>query len=67
MISTSTLRFWDNHLFDKRKQNYDLILRLEKSETNELVETAKINVKSYYTIVTQNKNLSKLIYELITY
>ena len=67
MISTSTLRFWDNHLFDKRKQNYDLILRLEKSETNELVETAKINVNSYYTIVTQNKNLSKLIYELITY
>ena len=66
LISTSNLKNWDNHLIEKRKQNYDLNLKLEKIETNELVETAKINVNSYYTIITQNKNSSKLIYDLIT-
>jgi hypothetical protein len=66
LISTSNFKGFDNHLIEKRKQNYDLNLKLEKSETNELVETAKINVNSYYTIITQNKNSSKLIYDLIT-
>ncbi len=66
LISISNIKSWDNHLFDKRKQNYNLNLKLEKSETNELVKTGKINVNSYYTIATQNKNSSKLIYDLIT-
>ena len=65
LISTSNQKGLGSYSIEKRKQIYDLDLKLEKSATTELVGTAKINVKSYYTIITQNKNSSKLIYELI--
>ncbi len=65
LISISNFKNWDNHLIDKRKQNYDLNSKLERSETNELVKTARINVNSFHTIITQNKNSRKLICDLI--
>jgi hypothetical protein len=65
-ISTSKIKGWDIDLGQKRKQNYDLILTLRKNDSENIIGSAIINVNSYYTIATQNKNLSKLIYELIT-
>ena len=66
MISTSSFKNWDSHLIQKRKQNYNLNIVIKKSDNDELVETAIINVNSYYTIATQNNNSSLLIYDIIT-
>tara|TARA_R110002126_G_scaffold290263_1_gene446854 strand:- start:3102 stop:3629 length:528 start_codon:yes stop_codon:yes gene_type:complete len=65
-ISTSNMNSWDNHLIEKRKQNYDLNLIFEKISTKENTGKITLNINSYYTIITQNKNSSKLICELIT-
>ena len=66
LISLSEFNGWDNHLIEKRKQNYKLNITINSNESNETIESAKINVNSYYTIATQNKNSSELIFELIT-
>jgi len=66
LIKQSDINSWDNHKIDKRKQNYNLILELKKRDNNQIIETAILNVNSYYTIATQNRNSSKFIYELIT-
>ena len=63
-ISVDNFKGWDNHLHEKRKQNYDLVFTLEKNESDLTQGVATINVNSYWTIVTQNRNTSKLIYEL---
>ncbi|WNW02743.1 hypothetical protein RRF68_04860 [Tenacibaculum sp. HL-MS23] len=65
-VSTSNMNSWDNHLIEKRKQNYNLNLLFEKIKTKEKTETIKLNINSYYTIITQNKNSGKLICKLIT-
>ena len=65
-VSTSNMKSWDKELIKRRKQNYDLDLIFEKAETKENVGKLKLNINSYYTIATQNKNSSKLICKLIT-
>ena len=65
-ISTSNLKSWDNHLTEKSKQNYDLNLRFEKNKSKEKEEKIELNINSYHTIITQNKNASKLIFKLLT-
>ena len=63
-ISISDFEGWDNHLLEKRKQNYNLNIELKNINSIKLI-TLKLNVNSYYTILTQNKNSSKLIYETL--
>lgn len=63
-ISISDFKGWDNDLSKKRKQNYNLNIELKDINSIELIKL-KLNVNSYYTILTQNKNSSKLIYETI--
>lgn len=65
-ISLLNFKSFDEHLIKKRKQNYNLNLKFKEKKTNELINTAIINVNSFYTITTQNKNLSKVIYNLIS-
>lgn len=66
LTNLSEFNNWDNHLIEKRKQNYKLNITIISNESNEIIESAKINVNSYYTITTQNKNSSEFIFELIT-
>jgi len=63
-IVIMNFRGWDNNLLEKRKQNYDLVLNIKNSDSNLTQEFATINVNSYWTIATQNRNSSKLIYNL---
>ena len=63
-ISISDFKSWDNHLLEKRKQNYNLNVELKDANSNLLI-SLKLNVNSYYTIITQNKKSSKLIYKTI--
>ncbi len=63
-ISISDFRGWDNQLIKNRKQNYNLNVELKDINSNQLI-TLKLNVNTYYTILTQNKNSSKLIYKTI--
>jgi len=63
-INVENFNGWDNHLRNKRKQNYDLVLTIQKSNSDSIIGLAKINVNSYWTIATQNKKTSKLIYNL---
>jgi hypothetical protein len=63
-ISISDFKGWDNHLLEKRKQNYNLNVELKDANSNLLI-SLKLNVNSYYTIITQNKKSSKLIYKTI--
>jgi hypothetical protein len=63
-IIEENFKGWDNDLYKKRKQNYDLVLTIKQSTSDTIKGLAKINVNSYWTIATQNKNTSKLIYEL---
>jgi hypothetical protein len=66
-ISISDFKAWDNHLeINKRKQNYNLNLVFKQNKTKDKKGILKINVNSYDTILTQNKNSSKLIYQAIT-
>ena len=66
-ITTADFYFWDNNLNNtrKRKQDHNLIFELVNKKTNELIETGKINIKTYYTISTENKKLSNLLYDLL--
>lgn len=63
-ISISYSKDWDNNLLEKRKQNYYLNIELKDVNSNLLI-AFKLNVNSYYTILTQNKKSSKLIYKAI--
>lgn len=63
-ISLSDLKGWDNELIEKRKQNYNLNIELKTTNLDSLI-TLKLNVNTYYTIVTENRNSSKLIYKTI--
>ena len=54
----------DYHLSKKRKQNYNLNIELIDINSSLLI-AFKLNVSSYYTIVTQNKKSGKLIYKTI--
>ncbi|MGB5205284.1 hypothetical protein [Eudoraea sp.] len=65
LVSLSEFKNWDNHLIENRKQNYKLNIVINRDESNHMVESAKINVNSNYTISTQNKNSSKLIFDLL--
>ncbi|TXE14907.1 hypothetical protein ES692_17625 [Psychroserpens burtonensis] len=64
-VSTTFIKGWDNHIIKERKQNYDMNLQIVNSGTNVMMESAKININSFYTTLTQNINSSKLIYILI--
>ena len=64
-INILSIKSCDNNMGSKRKQNYDLSVRLHSCNTNKTVMVTMLNVNSYYTISTQNKNLSKLIYSMI--
>ena len=64
-ITISDFNGWDNHLIEKRKQNYLLNLKLVNWKTNQTMLKLKLNVNSYYTILTQNKNSSRLIVDAI--
>jgi hypothetical protein len=54
---------WDDHLFRYRKQNYKANLILQKE--NEVLLKMTIDINTYYTISTQNKNTSKIILDNI--
>lgn len=54
---------WDDHLFRYRKQNYKADLILQKE--NEVLLKRTIDINTYYTISTQNKNISKIILDNI--
>lgn len=64
-ITTAQFKFWDDHLITKRKQNHNLIFELIQEENKVLIETGKINIKTYYTISTENKKLSVLLHNLL--
>jgi hypothetical protein len=64
-ISEENFNGWDNDLYKKRKQNYDLVLTVKKGNYDSIIGIAVLNINSYWTIATQNKNTSKLIYELL--
>jgi hypothetical protein len=63
-ISMSDFKGWDNNLLEKRKQNYNLNIELTGLNSIQLM-TFILNVNSYFTIITQNKNSSKLIYKTL--
>jgi|TARA_B110000914_G_C15517756_1_gene474795 hypothetical protein len=63
-ISLSYFKGWDNELIEKRKLNYNLNIELKTINLDPLI-TLKLNVNSYYTILTENRNSSKLIYKTI--
>ena len=63
-ISISYSEDLDNHFLEKRKLNYNLNIELKDVNSNLLIDF-KLNVNSYYTILTQNKKSSKLIYKAI--
>lgn len=63
-IEEENFKGWDNHLHKKRKQNYDLVLTIKKSNSDSNIGFARINVNSYWNITTQNKKTSKLFYKL---
>jgi len=63
-ITLSDFKGWDNHLLEKRTQNYNLNIELKDINFNNLMKL-KLNVNSYYTIASQNKNSSKIIYKAI--
>jgi len=65
LVSLSEFNNWDNHLIENRKQNYKLNIVINRDESNQMVGSAKFNVNSNYTIATQNKNSSKLIFDLL--
>ncbi len=66
-VEISDTKTWDNDLRNirKRKQNYDLNFLFKKSKAEQKIGMIKLNINSYYTIMTQNKNSSKLIRGLI--
>ncbi len=66
-IKIENFKSWDQDLVKKRKQNYDLVLIVKNNNSNSVLSSVKINVNSYWTITTQNKNSSKLIYKLFNY
>jgi hypothetical protein len=63
-VSLSNMKAWDNDLLKKRKQSY--IIDLKILQKGKLIESAKLNVKTYFTIITQNKKSSKLIHQIVT-
>jgi hypothetical protein len=63
-INEENFKGWDNDLYEKRKQNYDLVLKVKKGDSDSIIGFAIININSYWTIATQNKKTSKLIYKL---
>ncbi len=63
-VTLSDFKGWDNHLIKKRKQNYNLNLILKNTDLVPLIKL-KLNINSFYTIATQNKNSSKIIYDVI--
>ncbi|WGH75973.1 hypothetical protein P8625_02055 [Tenacibaculum tangerinum] len=63
-IVLDNFKGWDDNLYKKRKQRYNLVLTIKKNDSDLVQGLATINVKSYWTIATQNKNSSKLIYKL---
>ncbi len=50
---------WDNHLLEKRKQNYKLEIKLEKMKNESVFILLDIN--TYYTIANQNKVIASTI------
>lgn len=63
-ISISDIKGWDNHLIKKRKVNYNINIEIKEVDSR-LLTGAKLNVNSYFTIITQNKESGKLIYNAI--
>ena len=63
-ITLTDFKGWDNYLIEKRKQNYNLNIELKDIDFNKLMKL-KLNVNSFNTIATQNKNSSKIIYKAI--
>jgi len=63
-IVIRNFRSWDTHLYKKRKQNYDLSLKISNPHGDIVHRTATINVSSYWNIATQNRKTSTLIYKL---
>lgn len=63
-ISISDIKGWDHHLLKKRKQSYTLDVELKDVNLSAL-KTFKLNVNSYYTILTQNKKSSSLMYQTL--
>jgi len=64
-ISKTNFKGWDKDFAESRKQSFNVIIELENNRTKKIIETAKISVKSYYHIGTQNRKLSKEIYDII--
>ena len=63
-ISISDIKGWDDHLIKKRKQYYNINVEI-KDVDSRLLTVVKLNVNSYYTIITQNKESGKLIYSVV--
>lgn len=63
-VTISDFKGWDDHLFKKRKQNYNLNIILKDTDSTELLKLV-LNVSSYFTIARKNKKSSKLIYKHI--
>ena len=63
-IAVRNFRGWDTHLYKKRKQNYDLSLKISNPHGDIVHRTSTINVSSYWNIATQNRKTSTLIYKL---
>jgi hypothetical protein len=61
-IKISEFKSWDNHLIRERKQNYRSNLFLKDVKTN--IQTLKLvlYINSFYTVSTQNKNISATIF-----
>jgi hypothetical protein len=62
-VNLKYMKGWDRHKHRRRKQSYVLLLELYQKE--ELKKRIAITVRTYWTISTQNKAVSKLILEEI--
>lgn len=61
-VTISDFKGWDDHLFKKRKQNYNLNIILKDSDAKQLLKLV-LNASNYFTISRSNKKSSKLIYK----
>ena len=63
-LKMHSFKGWDGPEIKKRKQVYNLEIRV--NEKRETVLRATLDVKTFFTIATQNKALSKKIYRIIS-
>lgn len=64
-LYTSEIKSWHHHLNKRRKQHYQLHIYLKNKESERIILKLVLDVKTYHTILTQNKNISKLVYDAI--